>query len=222
MEMCNHEWPQFWTFGFTNICTVQYLSTVIHYRDSNSLSSLKPQVLATELQYTLYVSNTNINIWPHSAAGPSNRATVHPLFSQYQHQYLSSQCQLYCRICAQYLTLCFASTISSPFHISFMPRYRTNFWRHVLSNLFISLVPMLTPLYQYVNTFHSMCAVPNMAVFCSSLTSWFSGTLLTYFQKRIWNVSIRAYYYGNPLCFTLHMRCISTVRSLCFKIFGFF
>jgi hypothetical protein len=26
-----------------------------------------------------------------------------------------------------------------------------------------------------------MCAVPNIAVFCSSLTSWFPGMLLTYF-----------------------------------------
>ena len=26
-----------------------------------------------------------------------------------------------------------------------------------------------------------MCAVPNVAVFCSSLTSWFPGMLLTYF-----------------------------------------
>ena len=26
-----------------------------------------------------------------------------------------------------------------------------------------------------------MCAVPNMAVFCSSLTLWFSGMLRTYF-----------------------------------------
>jgi len=35
----------------------------------------------------------------------------------------------------------------------------------------ISLVPALTPLYLYVSTFRSMCAVPSMAVFCSSLTS---------------------------------------------------
>jgi len=34
----------------------------------------------------------------------------------------------------------------------------------------ISLVPALTPLYLYVSTFRSMCAVPNMAVFCSFLT----------------------------------------------------
>jgi uncharacterized membrane protein len=33
----------------------------------------------------------------------------------------------------------------------------------------ISLVPALTPVYLYVSTFRSMCAVPNMAVFCSSL-----------------------------------------------------
>jgi hypothetical protein len=45
----------------------------------------------------------------------------------------------------------------------------------------ISLVPVLTPLYLYVSTFRSMCAVPNMAVFCSSLTSCFPGMVLTYF-----------------------------------------
>ena len=44
----------------------------------------------------------------------------------------------------------------------------------VLSLLFmasISLVPALAVLYFYVSTFRSMCAVPNMAVFCSSFTS---------------------------------------------------
>ena len=56
MKKCNHDRPQFQTFGFTNICTVQYLSTIIHYRGSNSLTSPKPLVLATEIQYTLYVS----------------------------------------------------------------------------------------------------------------------------------------------------------------------
>jgi hypothetical protein len=34
----------------------------------------------------------------------------------------------------------------------------------------ISLVPALTLMYFYISTFQSMCAVPNMAVFCSSLT----------------------------------------------------
>ena len=47
----------------------------------------------------------------------------------------------------------------------------------------ISPVPALTPLYLYVSTCRStrMCAVPNMAVFCSSLTSWFPEMLLVYF-----------------------------------------
>jgi hypothetical protein len=40
----------------------------------------------------------------------------------------------------------------------------------ILSLLFmapISLVPALTLMYFYISTFRSMCAVPNMAVFCS-------------------------------------------------------
>ena len=44
-----------------------------------------------------------------------------------------------------------------------------------------SLVSVLSLLYFYVSTFQSMFAVPNMAVFCSSLTSYFPGMLLTYF-----------------------------------------
>ena len=54
----------------------------------------------------------------------------------------------------------------------------------ILSLLFvvpISLVPALDLLYFYVSTFRSMCAVLNMAVFCSSFTSWFPGMLLMYF-----------------------------------------
>ena len=45
----------------------------------------------------------------------------------------------------------------------------------------ISLVSSLNLLYFYISTFRSMCAVPNMYVFCSSLTSCFSGMLHTYF-----------------------------------------
>jgi hypothetical protein len=44
----------------------------------------------------------------------------------------------------------------------------------ILSLLFmvpISLVPALTQMYFCISIFHSMCAVPNMAVFCSSLAS---------------------------------------------------
>jgi hypothetical protein len=53
----------------------------------------------------------------------------------------------------------------------------------ILSLLFMVLmspVPALVLLYFYVSTSRSMCAVPNMAVFCSSLTSWLPGMLLTF------------------------------------------
>jgi predicted transglutaminase-like protease len=51
----------------------------------------------------------------------------------------------------------------------------------LLFMVLISLVSVLNLLYFYISTFQSMCAVPNMAVFCSCLTSLFPGMLLTYF-----------------------------------------
>ena len=51
----------------------------------------------------------------------------------------------------------------------------------ILSLLFLvplCLVPALGLLFFYVSTFRSMCAVPNMVVFCSSLTSWLLLLLL--------------------------------------------
>jgi len=54
----------------------------------------------------------------------------------------------------------------------------------ILSLLFmvpLRLVPALALLFFYISTFRSMCAVPNMAVFRSSLTSRFPGMSLTYF-----------------------------------------
>ena len=54
----------------------------------------------------------------------------------------------------------------------------------ILTLLFMvpmSLVSALALLYFYFSNFRSMCAVPNMAVFCSSFTSWFPGMLLMYF-----------------------------------------
>ena len=48
----------------------------------------------------------------------------------------------------------------------------------LLFMVLISLVPLLTLLNFYISTFRSVCAVPNKAVLCSSLTSWFPGMLL--------------------------------------------
>ena len=41
----------------------------------------------------------------------------------------------------------------------------------LLFTVLISLVPVLNLLYFYISTFRSVCAVPNVAVCCSSLTS---------------------------------------------------
>ena len=80
-----------------------------------------------------------------------------------------------------------------------------------------SLVPALTPLYLYVSTFRSMCGVPNMAVLCSSLTSWFPGVLLTYFLNDFEMVPVAPIITGITFVFKFHMRCISVVGSLYFR-----
>jgi hypothetical protein len=82
----------------------------------------------------------------------------------------------------------------------------------------ISLVPVLTPLYLYVSTFRSMCAVPNVAVFCSSLTSWIPGMLLKYFLNDYEMVPVAPIITGITFVFTFHMHCISIVRSLYFRL----
>ena len=65
---------------------------------------------------------------------------------------------------------------------NYVPRgYRVAAILLFLFTVLISLVSVLNLLYFYISTFRSMCAVPNMAVLCSSLTSWFPGMLLTYF-----------------------------------------
>jgi len=78
----------------------------------------------------------------------------------------------------------------------------------------ISLVSVLNLMYFYISTFRSMCAVPNMAVFCSSLTSCLPGTFLTHFLNNFEIVPVAPIITGITFVFTFHMRCISIVRSL--------
>ena len=75
-----------------------------------------------------------------------------------------------------------------------------------------SLAPVLNLLHFYISTFRSMCAVPSMAVFCSSLTSWIPGTLLRYFLNDFEIVPVVPIVTGVTFVFTFHMRCISVVR----------
>jgi len=53
----------------------------------------------------------------------------------------------------------------------------------LLFMVLISIVSVLNLLYFYIITFRSVCAVPRVAVFWSSLTSYFPGMLLTYFMN---------------------------------------
>jgi len=84
----------------------------------------------------------------------------------------------------------------------------------------ISLVSVLKLLCFYISSFRSVCAVPNVAVFCSSLTSCFPGMLLTYFLNDFEIVPVAPIITGINFVFTFHMRCISIVRSLYFRIFS--
>jgi hypothetical protein len=53
----------------------------------------------------------------------------------------------------------------------------------ILSVVYGALIVLALPvLFFYVSVFRSMCAVPNMAVLCSSLTSWFPGILFILFH----------------------------------------
>ena len=67
----------------------------------------------------------------------------------------------------------------------------------------ISLLAVLNLLYFYISTFRSICAVPNMAVFCSSLTSWFPDMLFTYFLNVFEIVPVAPIITGITFVFTL-------------------
>ena len=81
----------------------------------------------------------------------------------------------------------------------------------LLFMVLISFLSVLNLLYFYISTFRSMCAVPNMAVFCSSLTSCFPGMLLKYFLNDFEIVPVAPIITGITFVFIFHMRCISIV-----------
>ena len=99
--------------------------------------------------------------------------------------------------------------------INYIPReYSVAAVLLLLFMLLISLVSVLNLLYFYISTFRSMCAVPNVAVFCSSLTSCFPGMLLTYLLNEFDIVPVAPVITGITFVFTFHKRCISVVRSV--------
>jgi len=60
--------------------------------------------------------------------------------------------------------------------------------------MLIPLVSVLNLLYFYISTFRSMCAVPNMAVFWSSLTSCFPDIIIIIINTFIFKI------YCHTLC----------------------
>ena len=74
-------------------------------------------------------------------------------------------------------------------------------------------------LYFYISTFCSMCAMPTMAFFCSSLISCFPGMLLRYCVNDFEMVPVTPLITGITSAFTFHMHVISFAISLYFRIF---
>ena len=82
----------------------------------------------------------------------------------------------------------------------------------------ISLLSVLNLLYFYISTFRSKCAVPNMAVFCSSLTSWFPGMLLTYFLNDFEIVPVAPIITGIYYYYYYYINIYIYIYSFCFHI----
>jgi len=85
--------------------------------------------------------------------------------------------------------------------------------------LHVMLFRMLNVSYFYISTSRSMCAVPNAAVFCSSLISCFPGVLLRYCLTDFEKVPAAHFIYGISSVGTFHIHCISVTRSLYFRAF---
>ena len=77
---------------------------------------------------------------------------------------------------------------------------------------------MLNLLYFYISTFRIMCALSNMAVFCSSMIWCFPLMFLRYFMNDFEMTPVAPIITGITFIFTFHMLCIPLVRSLYFRI----
>ena len=89
---------------------------------------------------------------------------------------------------------------------NFVPReYRVAAILFFLFMVLISLVSVLNLLYFYISTFRSMYAVPNVAVFCSSLILCFPGMWLRYCLSEIGKVPVAPVINRISFVFTLHI-----------------
>jgi hypothetical protein len=77
--------------------------------------------------------------------------------------------------------------------------------------------PILNVLHFHLSTFRSLCAALSVTVFCSSLMC-FPGMLFRYRLNNSDMVPVAPVMTGVTFAFTFHMRWISVMRSLYFKI----
>ena len=84
----------------------------------------------------------------------------------------------------------------------------------------ITLFVMLNLLHFYTSTFRSVCAVHNIAVLCRSLISCFPVMFLMYYVSDCEMVRVAPLITGITFVFTFHMRCVSVLRSLYFRIYS--
>jgi hypothetical protein len=89
---------------------------------------------------------------------------------------------------------------------------------YILFRVHTTLFPMSNRLYFYVSPFRSVRAVPNMAVFRSSLICCFPAMTLRYFLNDFGMIPVAPIVAGNTFVFKFHVTCISIVRSSYFVI----
>jgi len=75
------------------------------------------------------------------------------------------------------------------------------------------LLPTFCLSHFYISTCRSMCAVPNMAVFCSSVISYFPGCCSGIFSMILKWFQLPLLLLVSFLIFTFHMCCRSIKRS---------
>ena len=88
----------------------------------------------------------------------------------------------------------------------------------LLFMLLISLVSAFNLLYFYISTFRSVCAVPNMAVFWSSLTSCFPGMLITYVLNDFKIVPIASIIIGITFVFIFHKLFLLLLQMIFYSV----
>jgi hypothetical protein len=96
----------------------------------------------------------------------------------YDHYYsLSSFCRMFAMYTRNHVSrvYCFAAFLYAQFMLHVMLFLYAQFMLHVMLFLYaqfmlhVMLFPMLSVLYIYISNSPSMCALPSVAVFCSSL-----------------------------------------------------